>query len=151
MITNKNIHSKILDVWMVTSANSIRNWSQFNTKKMQYAVQVSKEKKCEKIKKLNMESLKKLTISFIKEDYNKKYKITKFKKKTVFSVQKTQIKSFKYLGINITRNLSKEIKSQMTKITMIPGYLKDIERILKDIWRNSIWVSRIRTEYIRHI
>jgi hypothetical protein len=39
----------------------------------------------------------------------------------------------------------------MTKITMIPGYLKDIERILKDIWRNSIWVSRIRTEYIRHI
>jgi len=94
--------------------------------------------------KLYMESLEELIISFIKGDYNKKYKITKFKKRTVFSVYKEQIKSFKFLEINVIRNLSKEIKNQTTKIDVTSGYLRDT------IWKNQSKIEIYKT-YVRPI
>jgi len=65
VIINKNIHpSKILDVRVLTSANTGTDHNLVLTK-MRCAMQISKGKKCEKIEKLNMESLEDPTTQYL--------------------------------------------------------------------------------------
>lgn len=54
-------------------------------------------------------------------------------KLAIYNEPVEQVMSFNYLGVGITssRDLQKEVKCQITKATLIAGYLRDV------IWRNK--------------
>ena len=62
-------------------------------------------------------------------------------KLAIYNQTVNQVMSFKYLGANITsnRDLKEEVRTQVTKATLISGFLRDI------VWRNKYMSIRSKT------